>query len=70
MASVNIHGGKFHLTKKLAKNGEISLYFTVKDDLSLVGKRLLLTPKIDSQGTIIWHCSSTITNQKLPANCQ
>ncbi len=52
------------------KNGEITLYFTQADDSSLVGKSLLLTPEVDSQGTIVWQCSSNIAIQKLPLNCK
>ncbi|MCF6318537.1 MAG: pilin [Proteobacteria bacterium] len=52
------------------KNGEITLYFTEADDASLVGKKLLLTPEIDSQGSIIWQCSSTIASKKLPMICK
>ncbi len=50
------------------KNGQITIYFTDKDDSGLSGHQLVLTPT-EVEGYIEWQCTSSVSQSQLPANC-
>ncbi|HDR9137718.1 TPA: pilin [Burkholderia vietnamiensis] len=62
--------GKWVVDTALASNGQIVATFGSNVAKGLVGKKVMLTPKVEASGNLSWDCSSDAPKDYLPNSCQ
>ncbi|WP_208457354.1 pilin [Burkholderia vietnamiensis] len=62
--------GKWVVDTALSSNGQIVATFGSNVAKGLVGKKVMLTPKVEPSGNLSWDCSSDAPKDYLPNSCQ
>ncbi|WP_221056285.1 pilin [Burkholderia pseudomallei] len=62
--------GKWVVDTALSSNGQIVATFGSNVAKGLVGKKVMLTPKVEASGNLSWDCSSDAPKDYLPNSCQ